>query len=106
MVELLDGELREYAVTPEEVGLVRRSPDAVPSGDPAANAAITTAILAGEDGAARDMAVLNAGAAILAAGRAPSLREGVTAAQVAIDSGAAAATLAALVARTRELAPS
>ena len=106
VVELLDGELREYAVTPEEVGLVRRSPDAVPSGDPAANAAITTAILAGEDGAARDMAVLNAGAAILAAGRVPSLREGVTAAQVAIDSGAAAATLAALVARTRELAPS
>jgi anthranilate phosphoribosyltransferase len=104
VVELVAGELREYHVTPEQAGLELHPPEAVPSGDPRANAATTRAILAGERGAARDMAVLNAAAAILAAGRVDSLPAGVQAAGEAIDSGAAAAKLEALVARTRELA--
>ncbi len=104
VLELLDGELRDYRVAPEEVGLARHPAAAVPSGDARANAATTRSILAGEGGAARDMAVLNAGAAIFAGGRAGSLADGVSAAQVAIDSGAAAAKLEALIERTRELA--
>jgi len=106
VVEVLDGELREYAVAPEEVGLERHPADEVPGGDPAANAATTREILAGTPGAARDLAVLNAGAAIFAAAGAPSLAAGVAAAQGAVDSGAARAKLDAFVERTLELAPS
>jgi anthranilate phosphoribosyltransferase len=105
VVELAGGELREYRVTPEQAGLERHPAGAVPSGDPPANAATTLAILAGERGAARDMALLNAGAAVFAAGRASSLQDGVQLAAEAVDSGAAAARLEALIARTRELAP-
>jgi anthranilate phosphoribosyltransferase len=104
VVELVGGEVSEYTVTPEDVGLPRHSGDSIPSGDPRANAATTRAILAGEPGAASDMAVLNAGAAILAAGRADSLPAAVQAARLAIDSGAAAAKLDLLIARSRELA--
>jgi anthranilate phosphoribosyltransferase len=105
VVEVADGVITEYTVAPEDVGLERHPADAVPGGDPQQNAATTHAIFAGETGAARDMAVLNAGAAILAAGRAPTLAQGVAAAQEAIDGGAAAATLQAFAARTQELAP-
>ena len=73
-------------------------------GSPEDNAATTRAILAGEPGPRRDLAVLNAAAAIYAAGRVSDLRAGVAAAQAAIDDGAALRTLEALVARTRELA--
>jgi anthranilate phosphoribosyltransferase len=104
VVELRDGELSKYRVTPEDVGLPRHPADQVPGGHPAANASTTRAILAGAAGAARDMAVLNAGAAIFAAGGAGSLAAGVQRAQEAIDSGAAISKLDAFVARTRELA--
>jgi anthranilate phosphoribosyltransferase len=77
----------------------------VPGGDPEENAAITRHILDGEAGAARDLAVLNAGAAIYAGGRAESLEAGVRAAEQAIDSGAARAAMAGFVEQTRELAP-
>ena len=73
-------------------------------GSPEDNAATTRAIFGGEAGARRDIAVLNAGAAIYAAGRADDLAAGVAAAQAAIDDGAATRTLDALVARTAELA--
>jgi anthranilate phosphoribosyltransferase len=105
VVEVLDGELSSYDVTPEEVSLQRAPAEDVPGGDPAQNAETARAILAGESGGARDLAVLNAGAAIYAGGRAESLGAGVTAAQEAIDSGAAAAALERFVARTQELAP-
>lgn len=105
VVEVRDGELVEYECAPEQVGLCRHPPEAVPGGDPIENAQITRRILAGQRGAERDLAVFNAGAAIYAAGVAPSLRDGVRAAEEAIDSGAAAATLERFVARTRELAP-
>jgi anthranilate phosphoribosyltransferase len=105
VVEVVAGEVRSYVVAPEEVGLPRHPAEAVPGGDPAANAATTRAIFAGEPGAARDLAVLNAGAAIFAGGGAASLADGVAAALQAIDSGAAAAKLETFVARTVELAP-
>jgi anthranilate phosphoribosyltransferase len=105
VVEVLDGELRKYTVTPEEVGLRRASLDAVPGGDPRQNADTARRIFAGETGVARDLAVLNAGAAIYAGGCSQSLEEGVRAAERTIDSGAATATLERFVQCSRRLAP-
>ncbi len=105
VIEVVGGELSEYTVTPEEVGLDRYLPGDVPGGDPAENAATTRAIFAGEPGAARDLAVLNAGAAIYAGGGASTLADGVTQAQRAIDDGSATDTLDRFIARTQELAP-
>jgi anthranilate phosphoribosyltransferase len=105
VIEVVGAELLEYHVTPEELSLTRQPPDRIPGGDPVENAAITRAIFAGEAGAARDLAVLNAGAAIYIAGGAKSLHDGVSRAQEAVDTGAAATTLERFVARTRELAP-
>jgi anthranilate phosphoribosyltransferase len=106
VIEVIGGALRSYKVTPEEVGLERAvGPKAIPGGDPAENASIARRILAGEPGVARDLAVLNAGAAIYAGGGADSLAAGVRTAQEAIDGGAAADALDRFVARTQELAP-
>jgi anthranilate phosphoribosyltransferase len=100
-----DSQLRRSTVEPEDVGLARAPADAVGGGTPDANARVTRRILAGDAGPERDIAVLNAGAAIYAAGRAEDIGAGVRAAQEAIDSGAAADLLERFVARTRELAP-
>ena len=74
-------------------GGVPGRPQSAPGGDPAENVRITRAILDGEPGAARDIAVLNAAAAIYAGGRAESVADGVRVAREAIDSGAAKRTL-------------
>jgi anthranilate phosphoribosyltransferase len=105
VVEVIGGELRDYRVTPEEVSLRRWPAEAVPGGDPQQNAETTRRILAGEPGVSRDLAVLNAGAAIYAGGRADSLGDGVAAAEAAIDAGHAAAALERFVNKTHELAP-
>jgi anthranilate phosphoribosyltransferase len=97
-------ERRSYRVSAADFGLAPARFEHVMGGSPAQNAATTRAILAGEHGPARDLAVLNAGAAIYAAGRADSIEAGVAAAQDAIDTGAAAGALHRYVARTRELA--
>jgi anthranilate phosphoribosyltransferase len=103
VVEVLDGELRRYDVAPEEVSLTRAAPQSIPGGDPRQNAETTRAIFRGEPGPARDLAVLNAGAAIYAGGGAESLGAGVEAAQEAIDSGKAANALDRFVSRTHTL---
>jgi anthranilate phosphoribosyltransferase len=77
----------------------------VPGGDPGQNARTAREIFAGEKGAARDLAALNAGAAIYAGGRAHTLADGVRAALQSIDEGAAAGALDRFVRRTQELAP-
>ncbi len=105
VVEVLDGELSTYTVTPEQVGLHRAPPDEVPGGDPQENAEIARRIFAGEPGVARDLAVLNAGAAIYAGGRAQTLERGVRVAERAIDEGAATAALERFVTSTHRLAP-
>jgi anthranilate phosphoribosyltransferase len=105
VVEVVGEELSSYTITPEEVSLERSPAEAVPGGDAAANARTARRIFAGEPGAARDLAVLNAGAAIYVGGCAQTLAEGVRKAERAVDSGAATATLERFVARTRELAP-
>jgi anthranilate phosphoribosyltransferase len=106
VVEVDDGEIRSYEVTPEDVGLPRAAYHDVAGGTPEANAATTRRILAGEPGAGRNLAVLNAGAAIYVAGRAPTLEAGVRAAEAAIDAGEAARALDALVGLTGKLAAS
>ena len=105
VVEVRGTALGRYSVTPEDVGLDRAAADRVPGGTPAQNADTARAIFAGERGAARNLAVLNAGAAIYAGGGADTLDAGVRAAEVAIDTGAAAEAVERFVTRTRELAP-
>jgi anthranilate phosphoribosyltransferase len=85
------------------VGLTPAPQEEVPGGDPNQNAETARRIFAGATGAARDLAVLNAGAAIYAAGGAGSIEEGVRAAEHSVDSGAAGAALERFVNRTREL---
>jgi anthranilate phosphoribosyltransferase len=105
VVEVVGSELRRYTVSPEEVSLRRADPEEIPGGTPEENAETAMAIFAGETGAPRDLAVLNAGAAIYAGGRAATLEEGVRAAERAVDDGAALGALERFVRRTRELAP-
>jgi anthranilate phosphoribosyltransferase len=105
VVEVDGSELRAYDVAPEDVGLERTPFDVVAGGTPQANAATARRILAGERGPQRDLAVLNAGAAVYVSGRVDSLSAGVLAAQEAIDSGAAAAALERVVELTGRLAP-
>jgi anthranilate phosphoribosyltransferase len=102
----VDGEdLRRYEITPEDVGLARADFATVAGGTPEHNAEVARRVLAGEPGPQRDLAALNAGAAVYVAGRVDTLEEGVRAAEAALDDGAAAATLERLVALTAELAP-
>lgn len=96
-----DASTRRYAVRPQDVGLAVSAPEDVAGGTPEENADTTRRILAGEAGPPRDLAVLNAGAAIYAAGGAETLEQGVRAAEAAIDDGRAERTLSALVERTR-----
>ncbi|HEY2317588.1 MAG TPA: anthranilate phosphoribosyltransferase [Solirubrobacteraceae bacterium] len=105
VVEVIGGEISSYDVAPADVGLATAAATAVPGGDPAQNADTARRIFAGEAGAARDLAVLNAGAAIYAGGGAPTLADGVAAAQGAVDTGAAASALDRFVSATQGLAP-
>jgi anthranilate phosphoribosyltransferase len=93
VVEVNGERIDRYTVAPADCGLAEAPPEAIPGGDPQENARITRAILGGEPGPARDIAALNAGAAIYAGGRAESVADGVRVAQEAIDSGAALRTL-------------
>jgi anthranilate phosphoribosyltransferase len=102
VVEVRDGALERYTVTGADVGLDVAQPDELNGGTPEVNAEITRRILAGERGAPRDVAVLNAGAGIYAGGRATTLEAGVRAAEAAIDAGAAQAVLERYVAFTQQ----
>ncbi|MFQ5423872.1 MAG: anthranilate phosphoribosyltransferase [Phycisphaerae bacterium] len=92
-VELRDGNLTTNTVTPEDVGLARGPLDALRIDGPAASADAIRAILAGESGPRRDHTLLNAAAALVVAGIATDLADGVTRGAAAIDSGAARAKL-------------
>jgi anthranilate phosphoribosyltransferase len=104
VVEVRDGARSDFTVDAADVGLDGARPDELNGGTPEVNAEITRRILAGERGAPRDVAVLNAGAGIYASGRAATLEAGVRAAEAAIDSGAAAAVLERYVAFTTDAA--
>ena len=89
IVELKDGEIRRYEVTPEEFGLKRASLESIRGGTAAENAALIRSIFEGERGAASNIVAANAGAALLVTGVAKTLREGAGIAAEAIQTGAA-----------------
>ncbi|SMG09334.1 anthranilate phosphoribosyltransferase [Paracoccus sp. J56] len=98
VAQLKDGEITEFEITPEDAGLPIHPFEAILGGEPAENAAALRALLEGAAGAYRDAVLLNASAALLIAGKAADLREGVEIARDSIDSGKAKAKLAALAA--------
>jgi anthranilate phosphoribosyltransferase len=100
-----DPRIERWTVEPGDVGLPASAPEAITGGTPEANADIARRIFAGEPGPERDLAVLNAGAAIYVSGGVGSLEAGVRAAEAAIDAGEAERALKRFVERTLELAP-
>jgi len=98
IVVLDGGKLSEMTVTPDDAGLPTATLDALKGGDPATNARALQQVLAGEQNAYRDIAVLNAAAGLVVSGKAGSLREGAGMAADAIASGKARATLDKLIA--------
>ena len=96
--ELKDGNIRTFDLHPEiYLGRLYRA-DEIPGGDAKENARILRGVLSGEDrGGARAITLLNSGAAILTAGKAGDLREGIRRAEESIDSGAAMRKLEALI---------
>ena len=101
IAEVRDGQVHSYEVTPEEFGLQRATLEDISGGDATQNAALIREVLAGKKSARRDVVVLNAAAALVAAGRTDHLRDAVPLAASAIDSGAALAKLRALVTFTK-----
>jgi anthranilate phosphoribosyltransferase len=91
--DVRDGRATGSAIDPADLGFARASVDDLRGGDADASAAIVRDLLAGAPGPRRDVVLLNAGAALEAAGRVASLEEGIAAAAEAIDSGAAASRL-------------
>jgi len=100
--ELRGGLVTTYDLHPEQFFGGLADPAALAGGDATTNAEITRKILAGEKGPRRDVVVLNSAAALVAADKAASLAAGVPLAEAALDSGAAAAKLEALVRFSRE----
>ena len=102
IAELDNGRVRTFEVTPEDVGLRTVPPEQLRGADPAHNAAALRGVLVGARGPYRDIAAFNAAAALVVAGLAESLREGVEIACGAIDSGAALARLEHLIELTNQ----
>ena len=97
IAEVRDGKVRTYEVTPEEFGMKRARLEDISGGDAAGQRAMIREILAGKKSPRRDVVLLNAAAALVAAGRADHLGDALPLAAQSIDSGAAAAKLKALV---------
>jgi anthranilate phosphoribosyltransferase len=100
IVEVNGQEIRAYTIVPGDLGIEQTGEPAPEGGTPEHNADLTRAVLAGAPGPARDLALINAGAAIYAAGAAPSLLAGVELARRAVDDGRAARALERFVAAT------
>jgi anthranilate phosphoribosyltransferase len=96
--ECREGAVKTFYLHPSDVGLPKAQPGALQGGSAADNAGIIMRILEGERGAARDVVVLNAGAALFVSGAAASIEAGMQAAEAALDGGAARRTLDRLVA--------
>jgi anthranilate phosphoribosyltransferase len=96
--EVVDGGVREREIDPLELGIARCAPEVLRGGSPEENAAAIREVFAGGDGGRRDAILLNAAGAIAAGGHAEDLREGLELARQAVESGAAAERLEALIA--------
>jgi len=101
LCEVVDGEVRERTIHPEELGVARCRTAELRGGSPAETAQAIRDVLAGADGGRRSAILLNAAGAIAAGGHAADLREGLDLARHAIDSGAAAERLEQLAAFSR-----
>lgn len=99
--EVRDGEVRSYEMSPADAGVEIHRLDELAGGDVQMNAAIARSVLEGKPGAAQDVVVLNAGAALYVAGSAASVRDGVAMARQAIVSGRALAKLEELIKASR-----
>lgn len=105
IVALEEGALRTFTVAPEDVGLARARPEDLRGAEPEHNARELRAVLDGAVLPYRDIAVFNAGAALVVAGAAASLKDGVDRAMKAVESGAARAALDRLVAVSNGRSP-
>lgn len=103
VAELTDGQIRRYTLSAEQFGIEPASDAELSGGGPEQNAQIIRDIFAGEIGPRREIAALNAGAAIYVAGRASSIAEGLELARQTIDSGAAGITLDTFLLRSDQL---
>jgi anthranilate phosphoribosyltransferase len=102
--ELRDGDIRTFDLDPELLGLPLAHPASLVGGDAAYNAAVVRRVVAGERGPVRDIVMLNAAAALVAADAVVDLADGVARAAAALDDGAAAAVLERFVAVSRDAA--
>lgn len=96
--ELVNGEIREYEIHPEDFGLAMMSNRAIKVETPQQSLAMLQGVLSNQPGAARDTVILNAGVTLYAAGVADSMQAGIDRARAAIESGAARAKLDELLA--------
>ncbi len=104
VADVSNGRIEEYEISPEDFGLPRHAPDGLLGGDAHLNASILRGVLTGEErGAARDVILLNAGAAIHVSGEAKTIEEGVRLARNSISDGSAAEALEHFVRTTRRL---
>ncbi len=101
IVELKEGKLRRYEVTPEEFGLARAPLEAIRGGDAEANAALIRKIFSGEAGPARDIVGVNAAAALVVTGSAKTLREGAEMAMQTMAQGKAEKKLRQMVEKSQ-----
>jgi len=102
--ELKNGEIREYEIHPEDFGMPMASNRALKVETPQESLALMRQVLDNQPGAARDIVILNAGAALYAANVAPDIKQGIVQARAALDSGAARAKLEQLVRVSAQLA--
>jgi anthranilate phosphoribosyltransferase len=86
--ELTDDRLHSYPLDPADFGIARAEPSQLVGGDAATNAKLLRAVLRGDEGPHRDLALLNAAAALMVAGIAGDFPAGIAAARASIDSGA------------------
>lgn len=105
VAELREGKVSTFTVTPEEVGLPRARREDLRGGDAERNAEMLRDLLVGERGPRRDIVLLNSAAALVVAGKAKDLPEGIALAAKSIDSGAAKTVLDRLIAMTQETPP-
>jgi anthranilate phosphoribosyltransferase len=94
ITQLKDGRVISGRLDPEDLGLPKRDREAVKGGDAVENAGLLRDVLNGTQGARRDIALLNAGAAFIAAGKAEGFEDGLELARRSVDSGAAREKLA------------
>ena len=105
VAELKDGKVRTFEVTPEEAVLKRVKPEALRGGDAGENAKALLDVLKGKAGPFRDVAILNAAAALIVAGKSKDLKAGAAVAAKSIDSSEAEGRLDRLIAVSNAVEP-